>query len=361
MNEMFLGCSSLESLDLSRFNVDGVSRTGKMFKNCASLTTLTLPDFKNITSLDEAGEMFSGCSSLEILDLSTLTAYMYDTNQMFANAKKLKAIYFADGFGADNLEYAYTDAMFEGCPATLYCSPKKYESFKSNSLIASFGNAVKPYVGINSMAEYGTLCVPVGSSLAEGSFTGFDKLYQVTNADKDMGTITMVEVKSIEPGVPYVYHRDLPENAKMSVITFDVDENVSAVTAPKNEGSLLKGTFESVVANGGSYILQTDGCFHPVAADNTTLTVGAYRAYLELDGGDLALSKSYRMVFGDGGTTGVDRINGEGADGYDNGVSDQAGRQPKVYFDLMGRKVKPPRKGGVYIVNGRKVVYGNGQ
>ena len=367
MDSMFYGCSSLTSLDVSSFDTQKVTSMNGMFYGCSSLTSLDVSKFdtKNVTTF---ARMFCKCSSLTSLDLSSFdTQNVKSMGIMFYSTPKLKSIYFGDGFKVDKLESINHDVTFYDCPATLYCSPNQYESFKSNSVIASAGNAVKPYVGINKKSEYGTLCVPVGSSLAEGSFCGFDKLYQVQNADKDKGTITLVEAKRIEPGVPYVYHRylegvDFEGKNDMSVITFDVDENASsAVTAPKNENSLLKGTFESMVAIGGSYILQTDGNFHPVAADNKTLKVGAYRAYLdlgstEIGGGDEGFgnAKAYRMVFEDGEATGIDRIYG---DGSDKGVYDQADKQPKVYFDLMGRKVTAPQKGEIYIVNGKKVVY----
>ena len=370
MGSIFYGCSSLTSLDVSSFDTRNVTDMNGVFFSCSSLASLDVSNFdtRNVTTF---ARMFCKCTSLTSLDLSNFaTKNVESMGIMFYSTPKLKSIYFGDGFEVDKLESVDHDAIFYNCPATLYCSPKKYESFKSNSVIASAGNAVKPYVSINKKSQYGTLCVPVGSSLAEGSFTGFDKLYQVTNADKDKGTITLAEAKSIEPGVPYVYHRylegvDFEGENDMSVITFDVDENASAaVTAPKNENSLLKGTFESMVAKGGSYILQTDGNFHPVAADNKTLKVGAYRAYLDLSsteigGGDEGFgdAKAYRMVFEDGEATGIDRINGEGSDGSDKGVYDQADQQPKVYFDLMGRKVNAPRKGEIYIVNGKKVVY----
>ena len=350
----------------------------KWFYNLTSLTNIDGIEYLNTSNVTDMGAMFYGCSALTSFDLSKFdTSKVTDMSYMFYGCSKLNAIYWADKFDAAQLSSIDNSDMFYQCPATLYCSPKQYESFKSNSVIASAGNAVKPYVGINQKSEYGTLCVPVGSSLAEGSFTGFNKLYQIKDADKDKGTITLVESKSIEPGVPYVYHRylegvDFESNTEessestsqakapvMSVITFDVDENASAaVTAPKNEGSLLKGTFESMLAIGGSYILQTDGNFHPVAAYNRTLKVGAYRAYLDLssvgEGGAEIGAKAYQMVFEDGEATGIDRINGEGSD---KGVYDQADKQPKVYFDLMGRKVNAPQKGEIYIVNGKKVVY----
>lgn len=367
MYRMFDGCSALTSLDVSNFNTSEVTDMSSMFFGCSRLTSLDVSHF-NTSNVTSMYCMFDGCSALTSLDLSSFDILnLKNVGYMFAKTPNLSAIYFGNKFDAGKLSSISNTDMFSNCPATLYCSPLQYESFKSNSIIASYGQAVKPYVSINKTPEYGTLCVPVGSSLVDGSFTGFDKLYQVTNADKNKGTITLAEAKSIEPGVLYVYHRylegvDFDGKNNMSIITFDVDENASSsVTAPKNEGSLLKGTFESMVAKGGSYILQTDGNFHLVAADNTTLKVGAYRAYLDLSstengGGDEGFgeAKAYSMVFDDGEATGIDRING---DGSNKGIYDQADQQPKVYFDLMGRKVAAPQKGEIYIVNGKKVVY----
>ena len=262
----------------------------------------------------------------------------------------------------------------------------QYEKFKKNSVIASYKNTVKPYVSINPEAIYGTICVPVGSSLADGSFTGFDKLYQVKNADTNKEVVTMEEAKKLEPGKPYVYHRylegkdfeskteesapessddasDNPSAAKapvMSVITFDVGKDAaSSVTAPVNEGSMLKGTFKRMEAPGGSYILQKDGMFHLVQERNPNhLPVGAYRAYLDFPGfdntGDIE-AKSFRMVFEGGEATGIDGINAD--DNANKGIYDAADQQPKVFFDLMGRKVSAPQKGAIYIVNGKKMIF----
>ena len=337
MLSMFFNCQALASLDLSHFDTKNVEDMRQLFYKCSSLTSLDLSNF-DTSKAEKMNNLFKGCTALQ-------------------------SIYVGEKFNTDKV--SIYDEVFVNCPAIIYSAPNQYEKTKASKVFE--GRTVKPYVSINKTPEYGTLCVPVGSSLVAGSFTGFDKLYQVTNADKNKGTITLTEAKSIEPGVPYVYHRylegvDFEGKNDMSVITFEVDAAASSsVTAPKNDGSLLKGTFESMVAKGGSYILQTDGNFHPVAADNTTLKVGAYRAYLDLSstevgGGDEGFgeAKAYSMVFEDGEATGIDRING---DGSDKGICDQADMQPKVYFDLMGRKVAAPQKGEIYIVNGKKVVY----
>ena len=368
MTGMFSSCKGLTHIDVSHFNTENVKNMQAVFQRCEKLTSLDLSGF-NTSKVEDIACMFLSCMSLTSLDLSNFdTQLVTQSTSLFFKCQKLEAIYLGDKFSLEGLSKLYaSENMFGNCSATLYCSSVAYWASKNCRRVTEAGQAVKPYVSINKTPEYGTLCVPVGSSLVAGSFTGFDKLYQVTNADKNKGTITLTEAKSIEPGVPYVYHRylegvDFDGKNDMSVITFDVDGDASAaVTAPKNEGSLLKGTFESMVAKGGSYILQTDGNFHPVAADNTTLKVGAYRAYLDLSsteigGGDEGFgeAKAYSMVFDDGEATGIDRING---DGSNKGIYDQADQQPKVYFDLMGRKVAAPQKGEIYIVNGKKVVY----
>lgn len=365
---MFSSCKGLTHIDVSKFNTENVKSMQAVFQNCENLSSLDLSGF-NTSKVNDIASMFNSCKSLTSLDLSNFdTQLVTQSTSLFYGCQKLEAIYLGDKFSLEGLsKLEASNYMFYNCSATLYCSPAAYWASKNCRRVTEAGQAVKSYVSINKTPEYGTLCVPVGSSLEVGSFTGFDKLYQVTNADKNKGTITLAEAKSIEPGVPYVYHRylegvDFDGKNDMSVITFDVDADASSsVTAPKNEGSLLKGTFESMVAKGGSYILQTDGNFHPVAADNTTLKVGAYRAYLDLSsteigGGDEGFgeAKAYSMVFDDGEATGIDRING---DGSNKGIYDQADRQPKVYFDLMGRKVAAPQNGEIYIVNGKKVVY----
>lgn len=365
---MFSSCKGLTHIDVSHFNTENVKSMQAVFQRCENLSSLDLSGF-NTSKVEDIACMFASCKSLTSLDLSNFdTQLVNQSTSLFSGCQKLEAIYLGDKFSLEGLSKLYaSNNMFGNCSATLYCSLAACWASKNCSRVIEAGQAVKPYVSINKTSEYGTLCVPVGSSLVAGSFTGFDKLYQVTNADKNKGTITLTEAKSIEPGVPYVYHRylegvDFEGKNDMSVITFEVDAAASSsVTAPKNDGSLLKGTFESMVAKGGSYILQIDGNFHPVAADNTTLKVGAYSAYLDLSsteigGGDDGFdeAKVYSMVFENGESTGIDRING---DGSNKGIYDQANLQPKVYFDLMGRKVAAPQKGEIYIVNGKKVVY----
>ncbi|MBQ3307082.1 MAG: BspA family leucine-rich repeat surface protein [Bacilli bacterium] len=75
MNNMFVGLSSLESLDLSSFDTSNVTNMGSMFSDCSSLTELDLSGFdlregNSFTSI--AGGIFGGTSSLKKLNLSNM-------------------------------------------------------------------------------------------------------------------------------------------------------------------------------------------------------------------------------------------------------------------------------------------------
>ena len=91
MSNMFSGCTSLTSLDLSGFDMSQVKTMENMFRNCSALKTLKFtadcPKVTNITG------MFTGCSSMEALDLSTLTAVRAShTPYMFQGCSKLKTL-----------------------------------------------------------------------------------------------------------------------------------------------------------------------------------------------------------------------------------------------------------------------------
>ena len=73
-----------------------------------------------------------------------------------------------------------------------------------------------------------------------------------------------------------------------------------------------------------------------------------YRLYLSIELNEdegssyAAVARSIRIVEGNDGTTGVEEITGENGE--------------KMIFDLQGRRVLEPQKGGLYIVNGKKVL-----
>ena len=338
MNSMFFRCKKLTSLDLSNFDTRKVTNMNNMFSQCYQLTSLDISNF-DTQQVTDMSYLFYG-TKLASLDLSNFnTRQVTNVERMFSGCTELQSVYLGKGFSTDGISNTYE--MFFDCPASLYCLPDCYEGLRNNSVLAEVDKNLKAYVPINAKADYGTLCVPLGSKIAEGTFMGFDKLYTVKKTDTNKTTVILTEATKIEPGVPYVYHRSIAEGAP-AIIAFEADADDAVADAPKNDDTMLKGTFEKILAPVGSYILQMDGMFHPVAAGNATLLVGAYRAYLDLSsaGGETMLSKSLRIVF-DGNASGIDSIGDL--------------EMPKAYFDLSGRRVSHPQRGQVYIMNGKKV------
>ena len=98
MYQMFYGCSSLMSLDLSGFDTSNVTSMYYMFYNCSSLTSLDLSGFdtSNVTSMYY---MFYNCSSLTSLNVSNfdmrgLTSMSY----MFSGCNRLNSVVLSENF-----------------------------------------------------------------------------------------------------------------------------------------------------------------------------------------------------------------------------------------------------------------------
>ena len=92
MQEMFYGCSSLTSLDLSNFNTGNVTDMAYMFRDCSGLTSLDVSSFDtgNVTKMSD---MFSGCSSLTSLDVSNFnTGKVTDMEAMFWDCSSLTSL-----------------------------------------------------------------------------------------------------------------------------------------------------------------------------------------------------------------------------------------------------------------------------
>ena len=336
MSYMFYGCENLQSLDVSNFNTENVTDMSVMFRKCKNLQSLDVSNF-NTAKVKNMDNMFADCWRLQSLDLSNFnTEKVTDMSYMFNNCSKLQSIIISKDFTTKSMK---SDTyMFVNCPAKLYTPMADYMARSDNKKI--YTKIIKPYFPINAKAEYGTLCSPVGGTLGEGTFYGFDKLYEVDADKTDDTKVVMKEVTEIEAGKPYVYRRNLTDKDPVAnAIIFKIDETAASV--PQNPG-MLKGTFVSMIAPGGSYILQTDGMFHRVNDSNATLKVGAYRAYLDLSSlGSEA--KTISMSFDDSETTGIREVNT--ADSSDTPI-----------YDLTGRRINKPQRGQIYIQNGKKRV-----
>ena len=112
MNSMFSGCTSLKRLDLSSFNTSNVTSMCTMFCDCSSLTSLDLSGF-NTSNVTDMSWMFEGCSSLKSLDLSGFnTSNVTDMAGMFEDCSSLTSLD-VSSFNTSNVTDMFW--MFEGC------------------------------------------------------------------------------------------------------------------------------------------------------------------------------------------------------------------------------------------------------
>ena len=112
--DMFYGCSSLKSLDLSGLDTSRVTDMSSMFYGCSSLKFLDMSGL-NASSVTDMSSMFSGCSSLRSLDLSSFdTSRVTGMSHMFYGCSSLGSL---DLSSFDTSKVTGTDMfhMFEGC------------------------------------------------------------------------------------------------------------------------------------------------------------------------------------------------------------------------------------------------------
>ena len=112
MYEMFDGCSSLTSLDVSHFDTSQVTDMSHMFHNCMELTSLDLSHF-DTSQVTNMLRMFQYCPSLTSLDVSHFdTSQVTDMSWMFVDCENLKSL---DVSHFDTSRVTTMEFMFEGC------------------------------------------------------------------------------------------------------------------------------------------------------------------------------------------------------------------------------------------------------
>ena len=119
MNAMFSGCESLESADLRGFDTGNVLYMAFMFKECKSLKTLQLGNNFKTDKVTEMNQMFLGCSSINELDLSKFKLTGIEDNgdsdivvDLFGDNDSLKKLTIPSAFGYVD-EFKLPTTMFE--------------------------------------------------------------------------------------------------------------------------------------------------------------------------------------------------------------------------------------------------------
>ena len=114
MELMFANCSTLTSLDVTKFNTANVTTLMSMFSDCSSLKSLDVTNFdtRNVTNMFY---MFNNCSGLTSLDVTKFnTAKVRNMYSMFMNCSGLKSLDVTNFDTGNVISMAY---MFYECSA----------------------------------------------------------------------------------------------------------------------------------------------------------------------------------------------------------------------------------------------------
>lgn len=180
-----------------------------------------------------------------------------------------------------------------------------------------------------SDAEFATFVAPFAVSIPDGV-----SAYTIESIKADNETLALTEVtKSIPANTPVVLFK---EEGLASTTSYGYP------VAGEPKFGLLTGVYETTDAPNGSYILQKQDDevgFYVVNTEVAQPKVKANRAYLTVPA-EAAGVKAFFL--GGNDETAIKSV----FDGVANGD----------IYDLAGRKVQRMQKGGVYVVNGKKVI-----
>lgn len=123
MHYMFMGCKELTSLNVTSFDTGKVTDMEAMFTACSKLTALDVTGF-DTGEVFKVDLMFNGCSSLKQLDLSSFnTKKVTKMSDMFLNCKKLEQVTLGKDFkfvGTDGYLPAQTESNIPGADKKWY-------------------------------------------------------------------------------------------------------------------------------------------------------------------------------------------------------------------------------------------------
>ena len=268
----------------------------------------------------------------------------------FGKIKDLKTV------GISNYVTSVEKGMFEECTnlsnvyfesnptigANAIPSTAKCHLMLNDNNVADFNTANTntfadvSYTRTISEGKYGTIILPFAPDAASIENYAF---YELVEGGE--GYMKFDEVAQPIANTPYIYTlREGKEHVAITGGETTISSNIETPVVSEWEtiGSFSKQTIDT--SNGNYYALSaTDNEINRITKN---LTVLPYRAYFK----SANASKSALNIY-ISGTTGVEMISSNEIDGFEN----------EAIFDLSGRKVAEPRKGNVYIKNGKKIMF----
>ena len=181
-----------------------------------------------------------------------------------------------------------------------------------------------------------TTCLPYQPVTAKGL-----KYYVLNGVNGS--ELEFIEAETVAANTPYLV---AVTNGSINIGTegvMSVDFNTTIAEGTSVDGYQLKGTLRGLTnaEAQGCYILQEGNQWNKVPANDGIVYIPPFRAYIVSTN---SRKTSLRSIIGEG-TTGIRQIKTTDKDGT------------MKCYDLNGRYIGQPTHKGIYIVNGRKVIY----
>ncbi|MFG5432798.1 BspA family leucine-rich repeat surface protein [Enterococcus faecalis] len=135
MSKMFYGCRSLNSLDVSKFDTSQVTTMERMFEECISLSSLDVSKFdtSQVTTMEH---MFEECISLSSLDVSNFnTSKVTTMYYMFSQCESLSGL---DVSKFDTSQVTTMERMFSLCKSLSGLDVSKFDTSKVTNMKGMF-------------------------------------------------------------------------------------------------------------------------------------------------------------------------------------------------------------------------------
>ena len=385
MRYMFYSCSKLTSLDVTKFNTEKVTNMSYMFYNCKALTSLDVTNFnsENVTNMNK---MFSSCSKLTSLDVSNFnTKKVTNMSFMFSYCSTLTTIYVNDKFVIDKVTNG--SYMFDNCTNLKDYAPSKkdhnYANYKTGyftKLVGKNGDekigaagetlatdnltlddnkdfvAYEPFAAkavsysrkMKEGTTWATLCLPFEVSLADKNFRSFKLL----SADDVTETVELEEIKtSIEAGTPVIIKmKDGATNLSISEADKEIANEVK--TAETSNGNYqLQGLYTQKMfskdADNNCYIVKGDKLMNPAKLLDKTKT-------------ESVGSKPFRayMVDNSSAPAAGARMFSISVGGSTTAIEqlESTADSKAEYYDLQGRRLQNLQKGVNIVKRGGKTM-----
>ena len=325
----FLNCTGLTSVTIP----NSVTNIGfYAFDSCTGLTSVTIGNSANIERY-----AFYACTALTSVTIGNSVTTI--ENYAFYGCTGLKEIYSLAEAPAAIYSYTFNDYS-----ATLYIPTGAKAAYQAADYWKNFTNIVEiaPTEVTITISQYGTAtyCSPYALDFSE--VEGL-KAYTATGYNTNTGVVTLTRTKSAiertglflmgEPGEYTVPVIEQANDYMLNMLVGTLEE--TAINNKTDDGNYVN--FKYTIGSESSQPM-----FYQFA-DGSVLSAG--KAYLQLPASlfPSTASKSVSIRFDEGLTTDIDEVE-----------SEENGSQP--IYDLSGRRVSKPAKGGIYIINGKKVV-----